>query len=111
MAAIFYSSSLTEPPVPSGQDKPLHAIAYLGLAVVVARAVSGGLPPRFTVRTALLVVAIAFGYGVTDEVHQMFVAGRTSDPRDLVADAVGVFAGTALCWAWSIISPASRDEL
>jgi VanZ family protein len=108
MAGIFYSSSLPAAPIPAGSDKPLHAIAYFGLAVVVARAVSGGLPPRLTARTALVVAAVAFGYGVTDEIHQLFVDGRTSDPRDLIANGVGVSIGTALCWAWSIIPPAAR---
>ena len=111
MAAIFYSSSLSQPPIPGGSDKPLHALAYFGLAVLVARAVAGGLPPRLTIRAAAAVVAIGCGYGITDEVHQMFVGGRTADWRDLVADAVGVLAGTAACWAWGIIAPASRDEL
>jgi VanZ family protein len=108
MAGIFYSSSLPAAPIPAGSDKPLHAIAYLGLSVVVARAVSGGWPPRLTRRTAVVVALFAFGYGVIDELHQLFVAGRTSDVRDLIANGVGVCVGTALSWAWSIIPPASR---
>ncbi len=46
MAAIFYVSALSEPPIPEGTDKPLHGLAYLGLALVVVRAVVGGLPRR-----------------------------------------------------------------
>jgi VanZ family protein len=111
MAAIFYVSSLPDPPIPSGTDKPLHWLAYLGLAVVVVRAVAGGLPGRVDVWTAATAMAIAVGYAVTDEVHQMFVPGRSAEMYDLLADAAGAITGTAACWAWGIISPASRDEL
>ena len=111
MAAIFYSSSLSDPPIPSGTDKPLHWLVYLGLAVVVFRAVAGGLPGRVDVRTAGIATLITVGYAVTDEAHQMLVAGRSADPYDLLADAAGAAAGMAACWAWGIISPASRDEL
>ena len=111
MAAIFYVSSLPEPPIPPGTDKPLHGLAYLGLAIVVVRAVVGNLPGRIDVWAATIAILITVGYAVTDEVHQMFVRGRTAEMYDLLADATGAIAGTAVCWAWSIISPASRDEL
>lgn len=111
MAAIFYVSSLPQVPIPLGADKPWHAIAYLGLAVVVVRAVAGGLPRRVDRRIASLAIAMAVTYAVTDEVHQMFVPGRTADVADLIADTAGALAGTAACWAWGIIAQTSRDEL
>ncbi|MBI4888178.1 MAG: VanZ family protein [Acidobacteria bacterium] len=110
MAAIFYLSSMPQPPLPPGGDKPWHSTGYFGLAVVVTRAVAGGLPRRITLAVAAAAVAIAAGYGATDEFHQMFVPGRSADFNDLVADVVGVCTGTGACWAWGIISP-SRDEL
>lgn len=111
MAAIFFVSSLPQPPVPPGPDKPWHAIAYFGFAVVVVRAVAGGLPRRIDRRTAGLAIAFAVTYAVTDEMHQWFVPGRSADVRDLIADAIGVLAGTTACWAWGIIAQTSRDEL
>jgi VanZ family protein len=111
MAAIFYLSSLPQPPIPTGGDKPWHAIGYCGLAVFVVRAIVGGLPRRILVRTAGVAITIAMIYAVTDEIHQMFVPGRSADVADLIADAFGVCAGTAACWAWGIIAQASRDEL
>ncbi|MBI3046680.1 MAG: VanZ family protein [Acidobacteria bacterium] len=104
MAAIFYVSSLPQPPTPPGSDKPWHAVAYFGLAVVVVRAVIGGLPRRLCLRTAGVAIAIAVAYAASDEFHQTFVPGRSADLNDLIADTVGVFAGTAACWAWGAIS-------
>ena len=112
MAAIFYVSSLPKPPpILAGSDKSLHLSAYFGLTLVVVRAVAGGLAQRIGIRTAVVALLIAIGYGVTDEVHQMFVPGRSADVYDLLSDATGAVAGTAACWAWGILSPASRDEL
>lgn len=111
MAAIFYVSSLPEPPpIPTGSDKPLHLSAYFGLTIVVIRAVAGGLARRIGIRTAVVALLIAIGYGVTDEVHQMFVPGRSADVYDLLSDAAGAVAGTAACWAWGILSPVSHPD-
>ena len=111
MAAIFYVSSISEPPIPGGADKPLHWLAYTGLAVVVVRALARGLPRRFGLRIAVAAMLITIGYGMTDEVHQLFVPGRSGDLNDLMADAAGALAGTMGCYAWGIISSSSRDDL
>ena len=108
MAAIFYMSSLPEPPVPPGGDKPWHLLAYLGLGVVTVRAVAGGLPASIDARVAAFATAIAIGYGATDELHQAFVPGRSAQGADLVADAIGVLSGTALCWMWGWIAHKSQ---
>jgi VanZ family protein len=46
---------------------------------------------------------------MSDELHQMFVPGRTASFDDLLADAIGAVVGASLCWA-GIITPTSRDE-
>ena len=111
MAAIFYVSSISDPPVPGGSDKPLHWLAYTGLAVVVVRALARGIPRPFGLRIAITAVLITIGYGITDEVHQLFVPGRSGDVYDLMADAAGALVGTIGCYAWGIISSSSRDDL
>ena len=111
MTGIFVASSLSSPPVPGGADKPWHAIAYCGLSVLVVRAFARGLPARITSATFLMSVCLVMLYGVTDEVHQMFVPNRTASIEDLFADTIGAFIGAGLCWAWGIITRTSRDEL
>lgn len=111
MTGIFAASSLSSPPVPGGADKPWHALAYCGLSILVVRACARGLPARITLRTFLIALCAVVFYGITDEVHQMFVPGRTASVDDLLADAIGALIGAGLCWAWGIITSASRDEL
>lgn len=105
MAGIFVVSAQSSPPVPGGiPDKLLHFVAFFGLAVVVGRAVGGGLPPVLNRTRAWWAMLICLGYAVTDELHQIFVPFRTADVADLLADAAGAAAGLAACWAWHIIS-------
>jgi hypothetical protein len=106
MAVIFYVSSLHEAPLPPGLgDKPAHSFGYLGLGVVIARALGGGSPRRMTLRHALAGLAIASCYGLTDEFHQSFVAGRSPDIVDWYSDVVGAAIGLLACWAWGILAP------
>jgi VanZ family protein len=100
MALIFYASSLSQVPAPPGGDKPWHLLAYLGLGVLVARAVAGGVSAPLDLRGAAAAIAIATPYAMTDEFHQMFVPGRSAQLSDLVADAIGVCIGVGICWAW-----------
>jgi VanZ family protein len=113
MAAIFLASSTSNPPAPPGvSDKVLHMAAYAALAVLVFRALSGGLPARLTRAAVLATVLITIGYGVTDEVHQMFVPQRSPELYDLFADAAGAAAGLIACWAWAILEiPAPESQI
>lgn len=108
MAAIFYVSSLPQPVVPPGGDKPWHLLAYLGLGVVTVRAVAGGLSASIEMRTAVVAMSIAVGYAATDEFHQMFVPGRSAQMSDLLADTLGVVLGTGLCRAWGLFKGTSH---
>ena len=109
MGLIFYLSSKSDISIPSElSDKSWHSIGYTGFAIVIVRALSGGLPARITTTTAMLAVAIATLYGITDEFHQSFVPNRTSDVHDLMADAVGAAIGTFACWLWGILFAAPR---
>jgi len=104
MAAIFVVSGIPGDSLPSNvPTTPGHGIAYAGLAVLVVRALVGGLPRRVGAGAAVLAVLIAVAYGVTDEFHQRFVPGRFADLNDLATDAAGAATGAAACWAWGIL--------
>src|SRR5687768_10564791 len=105
MALIFALSAQSQPPMPTGVSSATgHVVGYAGLAVVILRALAGGLPARITPKAALGAVAIAVAYGITDELHQMLVPGRTSELIDVAADAMGALLGIGASWAWGILS-------
>ena len=111
MAAIFYLSSLHQAPLPPGvADKPAHSFGYLGFGLVIARALARGLPPRITLRQALIGFALASFYGITDELHQRFVTGRSAEIADWYADSLGASIALFACWAWGIISTRSVND-
>ena len=94
MAVIFGFSSQSNP-LPEVTalvwDKLLHLTEYAGLAVLIGRALRReGLNVLPVI--VLSVLCTSF-YGATDEFHQWFVPGRTSDVRDWTADTLGATAG------------------
>lgn len=104
-AAIFVLSSQSEAPDAAqsfldfpGSDKVAHVILYAGLAATVSVGVkrsNGSISPRLLF---WLPVAFSALYGVSDEVHQLFVPQRTLDPMDVLADVLGaMITQIALC--------------
>ena len=70
------------------QDKGVHFLEYGALALFVAHAVVITFRER-GVRAALIATLLTSALGFLDELHQAFVPGRSSDARDLLADAIG----------------------
>ena len=48
-------------------------------------------------RIACIGIAVAIGYGIVDEVHQLLVAHRVADMADLAADGFGALLTG---WGW-----------
>jgi VanZ family protein len=104
MAAIFYVSSLSDPPAPSNvPDVDLHAAAYFGLMLLVTRAVTGASWKRVTGGVLAIAWCITVAYGATDEWHQMYVPNRHADFLDLQANAIGALIAAIALKAWVII--------
>jgi VanZ family protein len=101
---IFAASSMSRvPDLPAHvTDKVVHASVYAVLAGTCLRALAGGRWTGVTIGAAAAAVLITTAYGVTDELHQRFVPGRTADVLDLLADLTGatVAAVLALGTAW-----------
>ncbi|BDU76163.1 VanZ family protein [Mesoterricola sediminis] len=77
-------------------DWVAHATEFAALALaleVAIRTTSRGLP---VYRRHLLIFALVSLYGVTDEIHQAFVPGRSPDVLDWVADTLGGGLGLVL---------------
>ena len=104
MSIIFFVSGMSSPPTPAAlPDVGAHAVAYALLGAAFLRGVADSRWEQVTARTSIVAVLLTVAYGLTDEFHQSFVPGRTSEFSDLVADACGAVAGVGGAWAWSIV--------
>nr|WP_298124530.1 VanZ family protein [uncultured Pseudoxanthomonas sp.] len=77
------------PPVPAGGDKVEHFLAY---ALLSASAVQLFAKRRACLLIALLLVALGIGL---EFAQGMLTSTRMADPRDAVANTLGVLAGLA----------------
>lgn len=93
---IFENSAVSDPlpvdvEIPFG-DKAAHAVVFGGLSGIIALGMgrSASTAPRW----AILIVPVIFatGYGLTDEIHQLYVPGRSFEWADLLADFLGATA-------------------
>ena len=97
-AASSGSSTGIRLPV-SGLDKAVHFVVYAVWALLGLAALSRQFPRLSLRRRAVLAALGAAAYGLSDELHQMFVPGRHADPLDWLADVAGAAAAVATCGA------------
>jgi len=71
-----------------------HFTEYLILSVLLYRALRGG--RRWSLPAAATAVGVAGLYAVVDELHQLFVPGRTAAASDCLIDVSGAAAGQGL---------------
>ena len=110
LVIYLLSSASHLPDLPRGvSDKAAHILLYSGLGFLLARAVAGGLGRPVPGWMMLVAVAASMIYGLSDEMHQLFVPRREFDLLDLVADGVGAAAGAAVLWVWGIIATTQRE--
>ena len=114
-AIIFWLSSQSEPPKATwwlfeipGIDKIAHAGIYGILAGLVALGIR--LSYEGVRRDVLFAVPVgsAILYGMSDEIHQIFVPYRTFDLLDLLADGLG--ASVVMWFLCRFVWPVRTDE-
>jgi len=96
MALIFVLSAMPRPPV-VGPDTLAHLAEYVPLGALLARALAGG-AAEVTARTAGAAWLLATAWGLSDELHQMFVPGRHASLKDVAMDAAGAAIGAFGLW-------------
>ncbi len=106
MSLIFFLSSRSRFPIipsriPYG-DKVCHCIEFAILGYLLMRAFIHEDGSWISRNALLLAVAIAIVFGLSDEVHQLFVPLRRLDIFDLMADSLGAAIGAwgALWMHW-----------
>lgn len=109
---IFVLSSVPRLPAPPGglTDKHAHAITFGVLTLACLYGLTAGRWRLVGARSVVLAITLAVAYGVSDEVHQAFVPGRTPDPADVAADAIGAVLAGLGAWACAILLRARRTS-
>ncbi len=74
-----------------GIRKGAHLGAYFVLAVLVMSALEA--KHRKSTYQIGITLAICFGYAISDEVHQLYVPGRSGEVRDVMIDTAGAALG------------------
>lgn len=100
MGLLAYLSSLpgSDVHLPSPLDKVVHLCSFGVLGFLIAL----GVGPRRRWHAAWIAPLIVAAFGATDELHQMFTAGRSVSLDDWLCDAAGgLAAGIAWFLAWS----------
>ncbi|MDZ4655437.1 MAG: VanZ family protein [Coriobacteriia bacterium] len=91
-ATIFALSSIPGSDLPPGEYSTVgHFALYFVLSAVAFTALDSR--PR---TRALSAIALASAYGISDELHQLFVPGRCADPVDWLVDTAGAVAAATL---------------
>jgi len=90
---IFYFSSLPEIPELilkiTKETFILHIIEYAILSILLLRAFINSKNIIFREKAIYLAIIITILYGITDEIHQHFVPGRTFSLFDIIANGIG----------------------
>lgn len=105
MALIFVISSF-EVQVPGVRhiplrDKAIHFVEYAVLGWLCAAASTRSWPSASAWRTAAFAVFVSVLWGLSDEIHQALVPGRSAELGDVVADLLGSMTGAA---SWRLFS-------
>ena len=101
MGVIFFLSSLTESATPGRDilpDKVCHAGEYFILAFLILFALQRTTQVSF-LTSFWIALSCGTAYGLSDEIHQLYVPTRHCDIGDLVADICGVLALFLTLWA------------
>jgi thioredoxin reductase (NADPH) len=96
-AGVYYLSSQSFPPV-AGRlpDFIVHPLEYLGLTLLVVRALNGGLLSPISRLTHFTAIALTVIYAISDEIHQLHVPRRTASVKDVLSDSLGVVLAVGL---------------
>ncbi|MEP0860437.1 MAG: VanZ family protein [Ignavibacterium sp.] len=96
---IFILTSLPSDQLPSVEigDKVNHFLAFFVLGFFLNLTLKYQTKfPSLKRNILLITIIIAAGYGLLDELHQLFVPGRSAEVLDWVADFVGAISGSFL---------------
>jgi VanZ family protein len=100
---LLLATSLPTESLPDlgGGDKIKHFSAYMILSVLLTLSLLVQERSRFLSKYAFIIsVVIASVYGFFDEIHQMYIPGRSCEFLDWVADVGGAITGSLIIYIY-----------
>ena len=88
MGLIFFLSAQSDPGADIGWLGRI--LAHAGEYALLTALWAWALAPVLGRRALRAAAVISLAYAVSDEIHQGYVAGRDSDPLDVLVDAAGI---------------------
>ncbi len=90
----------------------MHLILYGIMAAIISVGINGATRAPTAGRQWLLPILFVLVYGISDELHQLFVPNRNFDPWDIVANVGGaILVQLVLCgYRWRVPLPWSATE-
>jgi hypothetical protein len=114
MIVIFIGSSIGNVPRVGGKTtdglvhRAAHVLEFAVLGALLLRAVSNDKP--ITKREIIITLIVTALYGISDEVHQRFTPGRSSEGLSVLFDVAGSAGGVWWYRWWSRRGPARQLE-
>ena len=80
--------------------KCAHATEYAVLAILIIFTLNSFMGKEYSIKKMVIVITICFVYSLTDEYHQLFVQGRTSQFIDCIIDTSG---SIIMCCVYTLV--------
>ena len=61
-------------------------------------------------KKAIIAQILATGYAITDELHQLFIAGRSCEAGDVLIDSLGAFCAIVFLYVFTFIKKISKNR-
>ncbi len=82
--------------------KSAHFFLYFVLGILIINLFKSF--ELFNYKTILLAILLCFLYACSDEIHQLFIKGRSCEVRDILIDTIGSLSGISVYYLFSKIS-------
>lgn len=82
--------------------KSAHFFLYFVLGILIINLFKSF--ELFNYKTILLAILLCFLYAWSDEIHQLFIKGRSCEVRDILIDTIGSLSGISVYYLFSKIS-------
>lgn len=82
--------------------KSAHFFLYFVLGILIINLFKSF--ELFNYKTILIAVLLCFLYACSDEIHQLFIKGRSCEVRDILIDTIGSLSGISVYYLFSKIS-------